>query len=121
MTEYMLPYVGQEFDGTISGVTSFGMFVQLENGIEGLVHISSLLDDYYRYDEEHFACRGAWRKELPPWQPVRIKVFHVSVEERKIDFILPEFETFVTARKETVPSDKKRTPKKQTVKKGGRQ
>ena len=52
--------------------------------------------------------------------PVRIKVFHVSVEERKIDFILPEFETFVTARKETVPSDKKRTPKKQTVKKGGR-
>ena len=59
MTEYMLPYVGQEFDGTISGVTSFGMFVQLENGIEGLVHISSLLDDYYRYDEEHFALSGS--------------------------------------------------------------
>ena len=121
MTEYMLPYVGQEFDGTISGVTSFGMFVQLENGIEGLVHISSLLDDYYRYDEEHFALVGEHGgKSYRLGSPVRIKVFHVSVEERKIDFILPEFETFVTARKETVPSDKKRTPKKQTVKKGGR-
>lgn len=121
MTEYMLPYVGQEFDGTISGVTSFGMFVQLENGIEGLVHISSLLDDYYRYDEEHFALVGEHGgKSYRLGSPVRIKVFHVSVEERKIDFTLPEFETFVTARKETVPSDKKRTPKKQTVKKGGR-
>ncbi len=45
--EYMEKYVGSVFDGVVSGITKFGMFVELENTVEGLVHIASLQDDYY--------------------------------------------------------------------------
>ena len=58
MCEYMADHIGEEFDGVISGVTAFGMFVELENGVEGLVHISSLMDDYYEYYEERYALVG---------------------------------------------------------------
>ena len=56
--EYMAGRIGEEYDGIISGVTAFGMFVELENGVEGLVHISSLLDDYYEFIEENYALMG---------------------------------------------------------------
>ncbi|MFQ9522285.1 MAG: RNB domain-containing ribonuclease [Phascolarctobacterium faecium] len=49
--EYMAGHIGEEFDGVISGVTAFGMFIELENGVEGLVHISSLMDDYEFYED----------------------------------------------------------------------
>lgn len=49
--EYMEAFVGKRFSGIVSGITKFGMFVELENTVEGLVHISSMKDDYYRYDE----------------------------------------------------------------------
>ena len=54
----MAGHIGEEYDGIISGVTAFGMFVELENGVEGLVHISSLLDDYYEFIEENYALMG---------------------------------------------------------------
>lgn len=56
--EYMLDKIGEEFDGMISSVTNFGMFVELPNTIEGLVHVSFMTDDYYRFDEQHFAMIG---------------------------------------------------------------
>lgn len=62
--EYMLDKVGEEFEGIISSVTSFGMFVELPNTIEGLVHISELHDDYYIYDERHLALIGERTKNI---------------------------------------------------------
>lgn len=50
--EYMLEHVGEEYDGVISGVTGWGFYVELPNTVEGLVHIMTLKDDYYNFDEE---------------------------------------------------------------------
>ena len=89
MAEYMLQFVGQEFTGTISGVSSFGFFVELDNGVEGLVHVSSLTDDYYDYIEGQYALIGQHlgnRYRLG--DQVKIQVLQVDVAERKIDFVL---------------------------------
>lgn len=56
--QYMLPFIGQPFEAHITGITSFGLFVGLENGIEGLVHISLLTDDDYEFDEASYTLRG---------------------------------------------------------------
>lgn len=56
--EYMKEQIGSSFDAIISGVTSFGMFVELENTIEGLVRVSNMDDDYYVYDDKHFCLIG---------------------------------------------------------------
>ena len=89
MAEYMVQFIGQEFPGTISGVSSFGFFVALENGVEGLVHISSLTDDYYEFVEGQYALLGqhlGHRYRLG--DTVTIQVYQVNVPERKIDFVL---------------------------------
>lgn len=89
MAEYMLQFVGQEFTGTISGVSPFGFFVELDNGVEGLVHVSSLTDDYYDYIEGQYALIGQHlgnRYRLG--DQVKIQVLQVDVAERKIDFVL---------------------------------
>ena len=62
--EYMLDRIGQEFEGIISSVTSFGFFVEPPNTIEGLVHISNLHDDYYFYDEKHLHLIGERTKNI---------------------------------------------------------
>lgn len=56
--EYMLDKVGEEFEGIISSVTSFGMFIELDNTVEGLTRLSALTDDYYHFDEQHMALIG---------------------------------------------------------------
>lgn len=56
--QYMVPFIGQPFDAHITGITPFGLFVSLENGIEGLVHISLLTDDEYEFDEATYTMRG---------------------------------------------------------------
>lgn len=87
--EYMVGLIGEEFDGTISGVTAFGMFVELENGVEGLVHISSLTDDYYEFVEEQYYLIGEHlRKIYRLGDKVRVEVLNVSIADRAIDFIL---------------------------------
>ncbi|WP_291571643.1 ribonuclease R [Clostridium sp. UBA4548] len=62
--EYMSEKIGEEFEGIISSVTNFGMFVELPNTIEGLVHISALGDDYYIFDEKHMALIGERTKNM---------------------------------------------------------
>lgn len=87
--EYMAEHIGEEFDGVISGVTAFGMFVELENGVEGLVHISSLMDDYYEFYEDRYALVGTHTKnQYRLGDKVRIEVLNVNISEVSIDFIM---------------------------------
>ncbi len=87
--EYMVGLIGEEFDGTISGVTAFGMFVELENGVEGLIHISSLTDDYYDFVEDQYHLIGEHLKKVYRLgDKVRIEVLQVSITDRAVDFIL---------------------------------
>ncbi len=89
MAEYMLDHVGEEFEGTISGVTAFGIFVELPNGVEGLVHISSLTDDYYDFYEEQYCLIGKHSgKSYRLGDKVDVEVLQVNLEERSIDFIM---------------------------------
>ena len=85
--EFMQPYVGEVFVAKISGVTNFGLFVQLENSIEGLVHISTLLDDFYQFRAESFSLLGEHsRKIYRLGQIVKVRLTRVSLENRQIDF-----------------------------------
>ncbi len=87
--EYMSEKIGEEFDAVISSVTSFGFFVQLPNTVEGLVHISTLDDDYYIYDERHLSLVGERTKNIYRLgDPVRIKVARVDLENHEIYFDL---------------------------------
>ena len=89
MCEYMAGHIGEEYDGIISGVTAFGMFVELPNGVEGLVHISSLMDDYYEFYEERYALVGTHSgKAYRLGDAVRIEVLNVNISDVSIDFIM---------------------------------
>lgn len=85
--QFMEDKIGEEFDGIISGVTNFGIFVELENTIEGLVHVSYLTDDYYRYEEQHYAMIGERTGNVfRIGDQIRVRVLQVNIEERSIDF-----------------------------------
>ncbi len=88
--EFMERHVGDEFEGTVSGVTSFGLFVLLDRyHVEGLVHVSSLEDDYYIFLEEQFALLGEnTRNRFQIGGRVHVRVVRVDREQRKIDFEL---------------------------------
>jgi ribonuclease R len=85
--EYMEDKVGVEYDGIISSVTNFGMFVELPNTIEGLVHVSYMTDDYYRFDERHFAMIGERTGNVfRIGDEITVRVVKVNKDERSIDF-----------------------------------
>jgi ribonuclease R len=87
--EYMAEFIGEEFSGTISGVTAFGLFVELDNGIEGLVHVSSMDDDYYHFSEERYSLVGGRTgKTFQLGEQVKVILNKVNAEERTIDFSL---------------------------------
>ena len=87
--EYMLDKVGEEFTGVISSVTSFGMFVELENTIEGMVHVSYMVDDYYHYLNEQLMLVGERTgKQYRIGDEVKVRVANVDLDERAIDFEL---------------------------------
>lgn len=90
--EFMQRHVGDEFGGTVSSVTAFGMFVLLDDYyVEGLVHMSSLEDDYYQFIEEQYALVGErTRRRFRLGDRVKVQVARVDIEERKIDFVLVE-------------------------------
>jgi ribonuclease R len=90
--EFMRQHVGDVFDGTVSGVTSFGLFVLLDRFfVEGLVHVSSLADDYYVFLEEQFALVGEHtRRRFRLGDRLKVQVAAANLEARKIDFVLAE-------------------------------
>jgi ribonuclease R len=88
--EFMERHLGDEFDGTISGVTSFGMFVRLNQYfVEGLIHLHDLSDDYYEFHEGKYALIGRnTGRRFRLADAVRVRVESVNKEKRQIDFVL---------------------------------
>ncbi len=90
-TEYMESRIGEFYEGVISGITSYGMYVELPNTVEGLVHVHSLEDDFYEYREEEYEFRGERTgKTYRLGQRVRIQVKAADRLCRTIDFSLEE-------------------------------
>ncbi|MGB9780773.1 ribonuclease R [Caldanaerobacter sp.] len=89
--EYMVDKVGNVYKGIISNVTSYGFFVELENTVEGLVDVASLEDDYYVFDPEKYVIIGERTKKIfSIGKEVLVRVAHVNVDNREIDFVLVE-------------------------------
>lgn len=127
--EYMEEYVGDEFDGIVASVVKFGLFVELPNTIEGLIHITSL-PEYYQYNERTMTLQGEKSgKVFKVGQAIRVKLTKADKETGDIDFeYLPsEFDVIEKVSKETKskahnhkgPRHQKKTPKTEQEEKAG--
>ncbi|MDR3225738.1 MAG: RNB domain-containing ribonuclease [Clostridiales Family XIII bacterium] len=88
MAEYMAQHIGENFPAVISGVTSFGVFAELENTIEGLIRMRDFDDDYYEYSEEEYLLRGRLSgRELRLGDRLTVTVKSVNIDAREIDFV----------------------------------
>ena len=91
MIEFMSDKIGEEFPAVISGVTAFGLFAELDNLVEGLIHVSSMDDDYYHFHEDKMALIGERSgRTYRIGMPVRVILKRADKENRQIDFILAE-------------------------------
>ncbi|MFW6279203.1 MAG: ribonuclease R [Bacillota bacterium] len=89
--EFMQDKIGQKFAGIISGVNGFGFFVELENLVEGLVHVENLKDDYYQFIEDQYSLIGERTRNIYRLgDEVEVVVDGVNLEERQLDFVLPD-------------------------------
>ncbi len=89
--EYMSYHIGEEFEGIISGVTGWGFYVELPNTVEGLVHVNTLRDDYYTFDQEAYELRGdVTGKVFALGQKVRVRVAEADTMLKTVDFVLAE-------------------------------
>ena len=86
--QFMSDKVGQEFDGLVSGVTAFGLFVELsEIFVEGLIHVSALRDDYYTFEEKKHRLIGERSGRIfTIGDPIRVRVEKVDLERKRVDF-----------------------------------
>ena len=91
--EYMMDHIGETFEGVISGVTSWGIYVELPNTVEGMVRVSEMDDDYYVYDGERYQMVGEHtKKTYKLGQKVKVRVINADKLIRTIDFELVEVE-----------------------------
>jgi len=106
--EFMMDKIGGEFNGVVSSVTSFGLFVELEKiYIDGLVHVTSLGDDYYHFDaSKHRLLGERSNKSFRLGDRLKVKVVKVNLEDKKIDLAL------VSAGEQEGPSKKRKKTKK---------
>jgi ribonuclease R len=85
--QYMADKIGEEFEGIVSSITNFGMFIELPNTIEGLVHVTNMTDDYYRFDDRQMMMIGERAgKQFRIGDEVKVRVTSVKPEESAIDF-----------------------------------
>ncbi|MBZ8175394.1 ribonuclease R [Staphylococcus delphini] len=105
--EFMIQHIGDEFEGVISSVANFGMFVELPNTIEGMVNMQNMSDDYYHFDERQMALIGERKaKVYRIGDVVKVKVIHVDVDERQIDFQIVGMPIDVGSKRERDPRGK---------------
>lgn len=118
--EYMLDKVGMEYDGIVSSVTSFGIFVELKDiYVEGLVHITALHNDYYHFDPAGHRLRGERTgKTYRLGDEVRVRVVRVDLDERKMDFELPGTPEEAEKPRSKTKSKRKRKSKSKSKGKG---
>ena len=90
--EFMSDKIGRVYDGVISGVTEWGLYVELnENKCEGLVPIRDLDDDFYTFDEENYALVGRRRKRTYRLgDPLTVKIAQANLERKQLDFVIAE-------------------------------
>lgn len=92
MAQYMAAHIGEEFTGVISGVTAYGFFVELDNTVNGLVHVSSLEDDYYEFHPNTRTLMGTRNRVcFRLGDMVHIRVARVNIDEHLIDFEFLDF------------------------------
>ena len=108
MVEFMLDKLDQEFDGHISGVTEWGIYIELDDTkIEGMVSLRDLTDDYYTFDEENYCLRGERTGRIfTLGDGVRIRVMRADLARKQLDFALTATYDFDT---------KKATPVQETL------
>ncbi|WDF81956.1 ribonuclease R [Lacticaseibacillus pabuli] len=116
--EFMEDKVGQDFDAVVSSVLGFGMFVQLPNTVEGLVHISTMTDDYYQFVEKQMALVGGrTHKMYRIGQAIRVHLDQVDVEQHQVDFSIIDPDAAPTANFDT--SDLKKEAPVKPMRRGG--
>ena len=104
--EYMQAHIGEEFEGVISGITKWGMYVELPSTIEGMVSVTSLRDGYYIYDENHYEMvNETTGRTFKLGQKVTVKVVATNKILRTIDFELSEGEWENGRTKKRKPTD----------------
>ena len=91
--QYMAQYVGESFEGHVSSITAFGLFIELDNGVDGLVPSNLMDDDHYVFDEPHYMAYGRRSgKEYHLGTPVTVTLIKADIELRQIDFVIGEVE-----------------------------
>ena len=89
----MHDHIGQIYPGVISGITDWGIYVELENKIEGMVPIRELDDDFYIFDERNYALVGRHKhKKYQLGDEVTVKIWRTNLERKLLDFLLVEKE-----------------------------
>ena len=110
--EYMEQFIGEEFEGVISSISNWGMYVELPNTVEGLIHVSDMNDDYYNFDSDLMIMIGErTRKIYRIGDVVKVKLISASKAEREINFELVETKKkrvrkYENKRKNSVPKQK---------------
>lgn len=113
IAEYMEKHIGEEFDGIISSVTNFGFFVELDNTIDGLVHVSDLTDDFYFFDEKNLRYIGQRTgKVFKMSDSVKVRVISASKTDKSVDFEIVGMKSNKRTRKTVIMNTRRDDKKK---------